>query len=305
MVPIRFDPAGLTGEKKAFWDRWSADAREETTKLIKKWEATGRITTDDFNSQIWSELKHWLLENVCAGKCAYCETHIEQARQPGHAEHFRPKAGIRNRGRTRSRGIDGAGNVVEHPGYFWLAYSWKNLLPCCQLCNTGRGKNNQFPIERDHVLCAILDASQVAKLKAIADSTPSLTWPRANYLGPEDLDDIEGRVLLHPYYDDPTEHLIFGDRGIEAARQINGVPSAKGLASIEVFDLKNSALRAVRAAAQLAALNAMNAAFADAVNNKRLGIDEARQYARDVLDGMLKSNPPYAAAIEYTRKAYK
>jgi hypothetical protein len=34
------------------------------------------------------------------------------------------------------------GKSVEHPGYFWLAYHWKNLLPSCAFCNAHLGKKS-------------------------------------------------------------------------------------------------------------------------------------------------------------------
>jgi hypothetical protein len=43
----------------------------------------------------------------------------------------------------------------EHPGYYWLAYEWTNLLPSCYDCNSfrrhgtmkaGPGKNERFPV---------------------------------------------------------------------------------------------------------------------------------------------------------------
>ena len=63
------------------------------------------------------------LKSIYHGKCAYCETLVEQL----HVEHFRPKRG----------------------GYYWLAYSWDNLLLACPTCNTS--KKNGFPIKNTKV----------------------------------------------------------------------------------------------------------------------------------------------------------
>lgn len=52
------------------------------------------------------------------GKCAFCETKLELM----HIEHFRPKRG----------------------GYYWLAYSWDNLLLSCPICNIN--KSDVFPL---------------------------------------------------------------------------------------------------------------------------------------------------------------
>ena len=48
-------------------------------------------------------------------KCAYCEQKLLDA--PKHIEHYRPK-----------------------DTYYWLAYSWDNLLLCCGACNSAKGK---------------------------------------------------------------------------------------------------------------------------------------------------------------------
>ncbi len=47
-------------------------------------------------------------------KCAYCEQKLLDA--PKHIEHYRPK-----------------------DIYYWLAYSWDNLLLCCGSCNSTKG----------------------------------------------------------------------------------------------------------------------------------------------------------------------
>ena len=71
------------------------------------------------------------------GKCAFCEskiTHIDH----GDVEHFRPKAGYRQR-------PDGP---LVRPGYYWLAYKWSNVFFCCTLCNQ-TFKRNHFPLVND------------------------------------------------------------------------------------------------------------------------------------------------------------
>jgi len=57
-------------------------------------------------------------------KCAYCEHKLLDA--PKHIEHYRPK------------------NI-----YYWLAYSWDNLLLCCGSCNSAKG--NRFATNSDAV----------------------------------------------------------------------------------------------------------------------------------------------------------
>jgi len=57
-------------------------------------------------------------------KCAYCEQKLLDA--PKHIEHYRPK-----------------------DTYYWLAYSWDNLLLCCGACNSAKGK--RFAIKNSPV----------------------------------------------------------------------------------------------------------------------------------------------------------
>lgn len=68
------------------------------------------------------------------GKCCYCESKFE-ATGFGDVEHFRPKAGVRQQPKS----------PLEKPGYYWLAYTWSNLLYSCEICNR-RYKSNWFPL---------------------------------------------------------------------------------------------------------------------------------------------------------------
>lgn len=68
------------------------------------------------------------------GKCAFCESHITHIAY-GDVEHFRPKGGVCQR----------VNSPLERPGYYWLAYTWENLLFVCQICNQ-RHKKSHFPL---------------------------------------------------------------------------------------------------------------------------------------------------------------
>jgi uncharacterized protein (TIGR02646 family) len=67
-------------------------------------------------------------------KCAFCESRFDHIGY-GDVEHFRPKAGYKQRDADQLR----------QPGYYWLAYAWENLFYSCQLCNQ-RFKRNLFPL---------------------------------------------------------------------------------------------------------------------------------------------------------------
>jgi uncharacterized protein (TIGR02646 family) len=73
------------------------------------------------------------LINVQGKKCCFCEKAVKN----GVIEHFRPKKGWQQN----------AGDPITRPGYYWLAYRWKNLLLSCTDCNESGQKGNLFPID--------------------------------------------------------------------------------------------------------------------------------------------------------------
>ena len=64
------------------------------------------------------------LKKIYSLKCAYCEKKLLDA--PKHIEHYRPK-----------------------DSYFWLAYSWDNLLLSCGECNSIKGVD--FKVENSQI----------------------------------------------------------------------------------------------------------------------------------------------------------
>ncbi len=69
------------------------------------------------------------------GKCCFCE---RKTGEDGDVEHFRPKAGCRQR----------SSDPLLRPGYYWLAYDWENLFLSCSACNQ-RHKRSLFPLFTD------------------------------------------------------------------------------------------------------------------------------------------------------------
>lgn len=157
------------------------------------------------------------LETLFSHKCAYCESEAT-ATGDWDVEHFRPK------GRVDGR--------PDHPGYYWLAYTWGNLYLGCKFCNqrrgdkpvTGdpkpgppRGKLDQFPLR--------------------AEGTRAMA-PGANLAG-------EARLLIDPCHDDPEQHLVVGLNGELVSH--NG--SDMGATTIEVCHLNRRRLKIARAKA--------------------------------------------------------
>ena len=242
MKRIDFDPSKLTGDKADWWAKWQKRADDATIDAINAWEAGEEVT---FKEKIWGDLKEWLLDNVFYGKCAYCETLAP--RYPGHAEHFRPKGRVDVRDPATGKSVPAKvewpdGKVATHPGYFWLAYNWKNLLPACQDCNSGRGKQNQFPLPAPHQPTLVPTLSPADAKRLAANARASVKWKQHYYLTPDALDALEMPQILNPYVEDPRRHLRFGEGGVVAA--IDNSP--RGLESIRVYQLDDEKLRVDR-----------------------------------------------------------
>ena len=208
----------------------------------------------EFQQPIWSELKKFLLKNVFQGKCAYCESPLEFDRYMGDAEHFRPKGQVTVKDHDKKKRVqcvpyDGA--AFDHPGYFWLAYDWRNLLPACSPCNSAEGKSDQFPANK-HILLLRLSTieKQTLELQFGETFTESPVGSGLYLLGPKALDAKEYPLLLRPLNSDPANlpmlHLRYGLSGTVVPRN----RSAIGATSINVYNLKRDVLLRRRQEAQ-------------------------------------------------------
>jgi hypothetical protein len=206
---VDFCPESLPPERKAEWDAWSARAE---AAMLKVQHSCARGEQPTFDRTIWKELKEWLFEHVFDEKCAYCEG-LTSIVSVGDGEHWRPKRAVTT--------IDGQPvtdrNGTAHPGYFWLAYDWENLLPSCERCNRFKGKGTRFPIEGEYAFSP--------------NDGETFT----------ELDPRELPLLLHPFGTrDPAAHISFNSLG-------QPVPlSDVGDASIRVFNLERDSLNRVR-----------------------------------------------------------
>jgi uncharacterized protein (TIGR02646 family) len=208
------------------------------------------------------------LEFAFAGLCAYCETPYP-AGSDTNVEHYRPKGAV-----------DTATQSGQQPGYYWLASDWHNLLPSCTRCNQPRrlehadgnrrrgGKGNAFPLEVE------------------AD--------RATAAGEEVR---ERALLLHPYDDDPDEHLEFVADGVVRPRD----GSKKGRATIDVLglnrrvlvDARRGYLRTVEAALiRMTGLRELQASYPDDPRFESLLAEDEEELAM-----MIAHGSPYAALV--------
>lgn len=153
-------PASLQSEK----------VQDELTRLERKASGGDRIVYSDFNDELYGaqEVRAVLKEDQ-HGKCAYCESKMNVT-SPADIEHFRPK--------TYSKQDENSG--INRPGYYWLAYDWKNLLAACPICNR-EYKRNYFPLENPEI--------------------------RANMVNKDISQEIP--LLVNPYEDRPENHIRF------------------------------------------------------------------------------------------------
>jgi hypothetical protein len=223
MIPIPFQPPTAPAGLKKRWDRWvkdAADARDALIDLVKK----GREF--EVKDDLYKRLKTYYFKSYW-GKCAYCEALI-RVDQPGDLDHYRPKRAVvdENDRPVMVTGRNGSGKV-PHPGYYWLAYDWSNLVPVCRMCNSpGRngsdelvGKGTRFPVQ------GAFRARQPGEEKG------------------------EKPLLLHPGLPgfDPDQHFTF-----DSHTGILGGKSRQGRTCIKLLDLNREGLPEERADIYLA-----------------------------------------------------
>lgn len=91
-------------------------------------------TSDDIDGYKLVGAALWRAQHY---KCCYCEYKIPK--NFNDVEHYRPKARADRR----------PGSPETH-GYWWLAFTWSNLLYACPECNRS-AKNARFPLARGDV----------------------------------------------------------------------------------------------------------------------------------------------------------
>ncbi len=158
------------------------------------------------------------LSLLFAGKCAYCESFYSST-QPMDVEHYRPKAAV-----SADTEAD-----KDHPGYYWLAASWENLLPSCIDCNRQRTQEE-----------VIDDETTKAKKLGKKDRFP-VAGIRAKR--PDHDLASEQPLLLDPSVDDPHRFIRYDlELGLVLPRFKSGAKHDRAVASIEVYGLNRSGL---------------------------------------------------------------
>jgi hypothetical protein len=140
---------------------------------------------------MWVDFKD-RMSAIQRGKCGFCEARAVGVHF-GDVEHFYPKSAVeallddeKTWGTERPNLATVEGRVPQTlftTGYWWLAYSWKNYLLACAICNQ-QWKKAIFPVK------------EAPRSKAPEEATE------------------ETPLLLNPFFGpDPKEHLEFGRLG--------------------------------------------------------------------------------------------
>lgn len=219
------------------WRAWREAAEAATQELIEKHKAGEELKISD---RLYKQMRQVLFD-AFHGKCAYCERKFVLD-QSGDVEHFRPKKAVLDE-KGQPVKIKRGGVEMDHPGYFWLAYDWHNLLPSCAKCNRLSrtrdggliGKGSRFPV----------------------------TGARASGPGEEAQ---EVPVFVHPVFDKPENHFVFDkDTGVL------GWKTARGEACIEMLGLNREGMPEARSSVYKALEARMGRAL-DALNFRRLDV---------------------------------
>ena len=206
MLKVKGEPSGLK------WERWKLSGAKERVAAHASFKATGKYSV---NAGLYKRCRDEIVRQF-HNKCGYCEAPVVDGviRNPD-VDHYRPARGVTeypSRQAVRNR------RGRPHPGYYWLAYEWTNLLPSCPSCNRPGnvggivGKWDFFPI------------AGVRAFRPVAD-----------------IDKSEEPVLLNPWRDDPNDHLEFDiDLGVLAGK------TSRGIETVKILDLNRDGLTTAR-----------------------------------------------------------
>ena len=145
----------LTAIPKSLSDKRTSDRRKEVIESTK-YPSEDKKYNDRYKTK---DIKT-ALKGLYHGKCAFCEQKIEAA----HIEHFRPKS-----------------------IYYWLAYSWDNLLYICPTCNTKKSDSFEVSIRASY------QAEDLEKIHGLASEYHA----------------IEQNKMIHPELENVESQIYF------------------------------------------------------------------------------------------------
>lgn len=199
---------------------FDAHVKEDRERIVASFEQGALVDEEKGFPPHWEDLRYKALFRAAQEeKCGYCETVLQEV---GAIDHFFPKGAIRALSEDPAewgKELTGLTNVrgrkeipVCEQGYYWLAYSWKNYVFCCERCNSA-WKKAFFPVHRS---------------------------PRALPPHPSQPDTTP---LLNPFDDEaPWRHFDHDDIG----QVRHAVDDDRGYESIRTYGLDRDSLRRAR-----------------------------------------------------------
>jgi len=204
----------------------------------------------------------WTLKQIYFQKCAFCESYIKN--EVGDIEHFRPKNSSENQAKKCDKTYS----------YYWLAFSWDNLLPCCSKCN-GK-KSNCFDIEGERV------------------EYNNETLDNLHYTL-EVSNKIEKPKLLHPEYD-KFEHDIQFTKDGEIESSNSRVNYTISICDLNRTNLKNS--RRMIMMNFMEKIHKHLKSFVNNLNEDESNFDECLEYFKVTIEDFVKeSNIEYEYSL--------
>ena len=215
-------------------------------------------------------------------KCAYCEGSVQKGTL--EVEHYRPKAAV-------------AG--CFHGGYWWLAWTWSNLLPTCPGCNKGL---------KQHVVAPDMTVEEVEAMQSMPPRAlhgKATQFPVSGTRLVAKVDDhlAEGPLIIDPTRTDPRPHLDWrhdGPYAVVGPADAGGTPSPQGLETIRCLALNRVDLVQSRTQVldrlRTQRIQIMDDLEADAVHPELSGV-AVNLAVRRVLDMRLscRRDQPYSA----------
>lgn len=158
----------------------AATRKKALAKATLAWVAKAKVNHDGYRVIAWD-----LYEYVQHRKCAWCERACGWWNQP--LEHYRPKGGADD-GDVDARTVTSTADAH----YWWLAWTWSNLLFACARCNGPATKANWFPLEAGGTRVAA--PSRTAHLNIPGNSLALAT---------------ENALMIDPASEDPMQSIVW------------------------------------------------------------------------------------------------
>ncbi len=245
------------------WKRWRNECDHEQLRLNESYSTGTPIKINEhlYKGERYSIKKKYYInpKGYFKGKCIFCEQIIYRD-QYGDMEHYRPKASVKELDNKPIKILIN-GHEQDHPGYYWLAYDWQNLLPSCKLCNGPYtdivsqkpiGKRNYFPVRGF----------------------------RAEKPGDEVR---EEPLLINPIFENPEQSMKMLDSG-----ELKGLDDKGGM-SIRILGLNDRDLPSARIEEYTSALNLLRLKGSELFNSPSLsGLDDFLKAIRRIKEGYFK-----------------